>query len=119
MALSESGLALVSLIAFVLAAEVWVGWRMAKTGQQKMIWWMGVITLIFVGLAVLYNEGVIEFDSLGMGELNFHKMPGGGLARPEAASLGPGSGRSVFVLRMIPRRLEDRNSTHSLHSLTE
>ena len=68
MALSESGLALVLLIAFVLLAEVWVGWRWAKTGQQKMFWWMGVIALIFVGLAVLYNEGVIEFGSLGMGD---------------------------------------------------
>ena len=41
--------------------DVWFGWRMAKTERQKMIWWLGVITMILTLLWVLYSEGVIGF----------------------------------------------------------
>ena len=58
-----SGLLPALVLGTVLLGDVWFGWRVAKTGQQKMFWWTGVITLIFVGLGVLYNEGVIGFGS--------------------------------------------------------
>jgi len=45
----------------VLLGDVWFGWRMAKTERQKMIWWLGVITMILTLLGVLYSEGVIGF----------------------------------------------------------
>jgi len=47
----------------VLLGDFWFGWRMAKTERQKMIWRLGVITMILTLLAVLYNEGVIGFGS--------------------------------------------------------
>ena len=47
----------------VLVGDFWFGWRMAKTEQQKMIWCLGVITMILTHLGVLYSEGVIGFGS--------------------------------------------------------
>jgi uncharacterized membrane protein len=42
------------VITLALVAEVWQGWREAKTKQQKLYWWLRVITLIFVAFVVLY-----------------------------------------------------------------
>jgi len=51
-------------IAFVAMAWVWLGWHMAKTEQEKMIWWLGVVGVILTLLAVLYSAGV----RVGMGD---------------------------------------------------
>ena len=42
------------VIALALVAEVWQGWREANTGQQKLYWWLRVVTLILVAFTVLY-----------------------------------------------------------------
>jgi len=42
------------VITLALVVEVWQGWRAAKTKQQKLYWWLRVITLIFVACVVLY-----------------------------------------------------------------
>ena len=54
-----SGLLPALVLGSVLLGDVWFGWRMAKTERQKMIWWLGVITMILTLLGVLYSEGVI------------------------------------------------------------
>jgi|AmaraimetFIIA100_FD_contig_61_1282616_length_784_multi_5_in_0_out_0_1 hypothetical protein len=56
-----SGLLPALVLGAVLLGDVWFGWRMAKTERQKMIWWLGVITMILTLLWVLYSEGVIGF----------------------------------------------------------
>jgi hypothetical protein len=56
-----SGLLPALVLGTVLLGDVWFGWRVAKTERQKMIWWLGVITMILTLLGVLYSEGVIGF----------------------------------------------------------
>jgi len=40
-----------------LLADVWFGWRMAKTERQEMIWWLGVAVMVILALALVLDVG--------------------------------------------------------------
>ena len=51
-----SGL-LLALFLLAIIADVWLGWRWAKTEQQKLYWWLGIITLLVLALTLILDVG--------------------------------------------------------------
>jgi len=51
-----SGL-LLALFLLVIIADAWLGWRWAKTEQQKLYWWLGIITLLVLALTLTLDVG--------------------------------------------------------------